>query len=115
MGLLAILTGRSDARDESTHTTTNASRYRGVQVVADEENCCAAAQAIAGSRFLPHEVPKLPLENCDSANCQCSFKLFNDRRTDPRRASDFGYDIASELRNSNNRRGRPAGRRSSDQ
>ncbi len=114
MGLLAKLTGRSGTRNESTQTTTNASRYRGVQINADGEDCCAAVLAIAGTRFLAHQVPKLPLENCESSNCRCSFELFDDRRTDLRRASDFGYDIASELRASENRRGGPGGRREND-
>ncbi len=114
MGLLAILTGRSGTRDESTQETANASRYRGVQVVANPDSCCAAVKAVAGKRFLADEVPRLPLENCDSANCRCSFELFDDRRTDLRRASDVGYDIASELRTGDNRRSDAVGRRRGD-
>ncbi len=113
MGLLAILTGRSGARDESTQKAANASRYRGVQVVANAGGCCRTVEAIAGKRFLADEVPKLPLDGCDAASCRCSFELFDDRRTDLRRASDIGYDIASELRTSKNRRGGPGDRRTS--
>ena len=114
MGLLAKLTGRSGTRDESTQETANTSRYRGVQVVTNPASCCAAAQAIAGKRYLADKVPRLPLENCDSANCRCSFELYDDRRTDLRRASDIGYDIASELRAGDNRRSETAGRRRAD-
>ncbi len=114
MGLLAILTGLSGTRDETIHNKKNASRYRGVQVIADTNRCCAAARSIEGNRYLAHQVPKLPLENCDSADCRCTFELYNDRRTDMRRTSDIGYDITSELRTDKNRRAERAGRRKSD-
>ena len=114
MGLLAMLTGRSGTRDESTNKPANAARYRGVQVVTRSDGCCQAVRTIEGMRFLADEVPRLPLDQCDSASCHCSFELFDDRRTDLRRTSDIGYDLASELRTSENRRGVPGGRRRSD-
>ena len=114
MGLLAILTGRSGTRDETTPNKKNASRYRGVQVIADAERCCAAAQTIEGNRYLAHQVPKLPLENCDSADCRCTFELYDDRRTDLRRTSDIGFDMASEFRSGENRRTEHVDRRKSD-
>lgn len=114
MGLLAILTGRSGTRDETIQNKENASRYRGVQVIADADSCCAAAQAIEGNRYLAHQVPRLPLENCDSADCRCTFELYDDRRTDLRRTSDISYDMASEFRTGENRRTEFLGRRKSD-
>ena len=114
MGLLAKLTGRSGTGDETIHNKKNASRYRGVQVIADAENCCAAAQTIEGNRYLAHQVPKLPLENCESPHCRCTFQLYDDRRTDLRRTSDIGYDMASEFRTGEDRRTGFVGRGKSD-
>ncbi|MDX1516732.1 MAG: hypothetical protein R3288_07825 [Woeseiaceae bacterium] len=82
--------------------------------MADTGSCCQAAETIAGQRYLSDEVPRLPLDHCDSEICACSYQLFDDRRTDPRRASDVGYDIASEVRTGENRRVEPAGRRNAD-
>jgi len=114
MGWLAKLTGTSGTDDHSEPKPEPASRYRGVQVVANADGCCRAVDAIAGQRYLPQQVPKLPLEGCDFANCQCTYQLFNDRRTDLRRASDISYDIASELHSAENRRTESVGRRESD-
>ncbi len=104
MGWLARITGRSTTHVEPKQDSEPAARYRGVQVIADSDDCCQAVRDIAGRRFLAEEVPPLPLEGCDTASCQCTYKLFGDRRTDLRRTSDIGYDITSELRTSENRR-----------
>ena len=114
MGFLAKLAGRANAVKQPTINKATASAYRSVQVITDPGSCCRAAESIAGNRFLAHEVPRLPLEGCDRASCNCSYKLFDDRRTEPRRASDIGYDIASELRTAENRRTDPGGRRYGD-
>lgn len=114
MGLLARLTGKSRARAESTTTKKKSSAYRAVEVVPGAEGCCQAAQEIAGQRYLSHQVPRLPLEKCDRTNCLCSYQLYDDRRMDARRASDIGYDLASELRTAENRRAVDGGRRMQD-
>lgn len=113
MGLLAKLTGRSGGEDRLQKIKATAAKYRGVQVVPHPDGCCGAAADIAGRRYLAHQVPRFPLDGCDAAECRCSYKLFTDRRTDLRRASDVAYDIASELRNADNRRASP-GRRADD-
>ena len=111
MGWLAKLTGRPGTHDDTQRIPEPASRYRGVQVIAGTNGCCQAAQAIAGSRYLADEVPQLPLDDCDLADCRCTYKLFSDRRTDSRRTSDVGYDITSELRTAENRRSESGDRR----
>ena len=59
--------------------------YRAVSV-APGNSCCAAANAIAGKRYLFREVPRLPLVDCTMApNCSCKFKKASDRRDGERR------------------------------
>lgn len=68
--------------------------FRCVQVNAHGSSSCEAVRAIAGKRFLPDEIPQLPLAGCDSASCGCSYELFSDRRSVPRQeqvaANDAG-------------------------
>lgn len=114
MGLLARLAGLSSGQDRLQEIKTTRAKYRGVQIVPHPDGCCRAAADAARQRYLSHQVPRFPLEGCDAAECRCSYKLFDDRRTDLRRASDVAYDMASELRNADNRRSDLRGRRSDD-
>jgi hypothetical protein len=41
---------------------------------------CAAARNVAGKRFLVGEVPHLPLRDCDSGECKCTYQHHEDRR-----------------------------------
>jgi hypothetical protein len=50
---------------------------------------CAAANNIAGQRFLATEAPDLPLPECSAAECDCHFIHHNDRRTGKDRRSPF--------------------------
>jgi len=113
MGLFASLAGiRTEQTTTISKRINEKSRYRGVQVNGVRAGCCAAVQAVAGQRFLSHEVPMLPLSGCDANDCRCTYELFDDRRTDIRRASDLIFDIASQLRVHDNRRGTLSRRRS---
>ena len=53
------------------------------------ENTCAAARAMAGRRFLSNAAPRLPLADCDAAQCHCRFVHHNDRRSGKDRRSPF--------------------------
>ncbi|HYQ71616.1 MAG TPA: hypothetical protein VET88_06775 [Gammaproteobacteria bacterium] len=46
---------------------------------------CEAAHELLGRQFPFDEVPELPLEGCNSANCTCQFKGLTDRRKMVRR------------------------------
>ena len=46
---------------------------------------CEAAHAILGTQFTFDEAPRLPLEGCTSAMCNCQFKGLKNRRTQHRR------------------------------
>ncbi len=116
MGLFAKLTGKSTAPAKTTagqHENTK-DKHRGVEVVSNSSQCCQAAQAIVGQRFLADKVPMLPLSDCDAADCQCTYRRLDDRRTDSRRASDVGYSMASQLHDQENRSNTSKGRRTED-
>jgi len=49
---------------------------------------CGLARNIAGRRFLPDEIPALPLPGCDAGACECSYELLDDRRDGKREASN---------------------------
>ncbi len=113
MGLFASLAGIRTVQLTTTSRCVNGkSRYRGVQVNGIRADCFAAVQAVAGQRFLSDEVPMLPLSGCDANDCRCTFELFDDRRTDIRRASDETFDIASQLCEQDNRSSTASRRRS---
>jgi hypothetical protein len=115
MALLARLNGNPGTGTKTAKTTTTTKNsYRGVQVVVQKKDCCRAALAIADKRFLIDQIPKLPLTDCDADSCRCAYARFDERRTDTRRASDLGYDMASQLRDIDNRSNASCGRRSED-
>jgi len=111
MGLLAKLMGKETGHQSQSRKSQQTCLYRGVQIVTGDECCCRVARILAGQRFLSDEIPKLPLDQCDAAECRCSYKLFNDRRTSERRLSDFSYDIIFEFRADNNQRSGSGDRR----
>jgi len=116
MGFFSKLNGKPAVVSKTTSSQheTAANDYRGVEVISSQSECCEAAKAIAGQRFLSDELPMLPLRDCDVAECQCTYKRFEDRRSDIRRASDLSYDMASQLRDDDQRVSTSRGRRSDD-
>ncbi|MEH6593133.1 MAG: hypothetical protein V7746_22880 [Halioglobus sp.] len=65
-----------------TQTSTAKTRtYPHSAASIESEDCaCEAARELKGQRFLVREVPKLPLQDCTSPNCQCSYTRYKDRR-----------------------------------
>ena len=49
--------------------------------IAFDECACEAARQIEGKRFLVRDVPPIPMPDCTSASCQCSYVRHNDRRS----------------------------------
>lgn len=64
------------------------SRYHAVSIKPGAY-ACAAANDIAGQRFLASEAPALPLPECDAAECECHFTHHKDRRAGKDRRSPF--------------------------
>jgi hypothetical protein len=67
------------------------------------KDCCGAAQALRGKRFLSSEAPRVPLRECTAHTCGCTYQHFDDRRSgiDRRRATAHP---AGERRRSRGRR-----------
>ncbi len=81
--------------------------FHGVGVVSGESPQCAKARAIASERFLSEEAPLLPLSGCENPQaCTCTYRHFEDRRTDLRRESDEGLPIKDHPENARNGFGR---------
>ncbi len=97
MELWAIL-GKIGKALFTSERSNSRSRYRGVQLNFSWPGCCKAIRAVAGVRFLSHEIPRLPLAGCDAADCRCSYELFEDRRTRARRALEATPGIAHQFR-----------------
>ena len=64
------------------------SKYHAVSIKAGAYSC-AAANKVAGQRFLAAEAPSLPLPDCDATDCECHFLHHNDRRAGKDRRSPF--------------------------
>ena len=105
--------GRSGARPAAKSNPVAAAEpdYRSVQIVPKGEVACSAVLALGKSRFLAANPPRLPLDDCDAANCQCGYQRFDDRRSDLRRTADVSYDIISEVLTEDKRSPQARGRR----
>ena len=62
--------------------------YHAVSIKFDEK-ACNAARELFGRRFLASAAPRLPLADCDAAECHCRFAHHSDRRTGKDRRSPF--------------------------
>ena len=72
----------------STPSPTQNTAYHAVSIKFDEK-ACDAARELAGRRFLASAVPRLPLADCDAAECRCRFAHHSDRRSGKDRRSPF--------------------------
>jgi len=72
---------------------------------------CSKARGLSRVRFLSNEAPTLPLEGCDAQTCTCHYRHHEDRRREPRRASDV---VASRVYWPGKERRRSSGRRGTD-
>lgn len=80
-------------------------------------NSCAIAFETANVRYLRSAAPSLPLEGCNSPDCQCSFKHHQDRRSNRVEDRRIGIGLQTELYGTmgeRNRREKPRGRRQGD-
>lgn len=85
-----------------------APKFHAVSIVPGPR-ACPEAKAMVGQRFLSREAPVLPLKKCGSAQCECRYEHYEDRRKGNRRAHDLcvsidGYE--GDERRSKAKRGR---------
>lgn len=71
-------------------------------------NPCNKARQLHGQRYLSAAAPRLPMDGCDAANCDCRFVHHADRRAGDDRRSPFQSGFGgSAARVEENRRARP--------
>ncbi len=56
--------------------------------IVPNPHACGKARALYRARFLSKDAPALPLAGCDARLCDCHYRHHEDRRREPRRASD---------------------------
>ena len=88
--------------------------YRAAEIVC-EHNACPAAAELAGKRFLLREVPRIPLADCTSRNCACTYVRHKDRRSwSGNRRAEFSMRTKLFPTLGHDERRRRIGRRSDD-
>jgi len=86
--VIRIRDNKAAATAEATRTAKNHGVFHAV-AIKYAENACDAAKAMTGRRFLSNAAPRLPLPECDFADCSCKFAHYKDRRTGRDRRSPF--------------------------
>ena len=56
--------------------------------IVPNPHACGKARGLSRVRFLSKDAPALPLEGCEARLCDCHYRHYQDRRREPRRASD---------------------------
>jgi hypothetical protein len=70
-------------------TLKSTSAFHAVSVKYSSD-ACNAAKAMTGNRILATAAPRLPLPECDAAECRCGFAHHDDRRSGEDRRNPFG-------------------------
>ncbi len=60
-------------------------------------DACEAAKNLESRRFLSSVAPRIPLPDCDAAECKCRFKHHTDRRAGNDRRDAWGRGFAGPL------------------
>ena len=110
-----VVPGRRESaleRQNATWTNGNGNPYKAVSIHSYGD-VCAAAQQVAGQRFLTDEAPLIPLEDCTAEKCHCVYRHHSDRRRggDRRGHRDTAEEFLATpgYQNRRNTRGRRAG------
>lgn len=86
-----LLRRRRPARRQEAPQRASVAKDTGYHSVSIKfsETACDAARAMSGRRFLSSAAPRLPLPDCDAAECRCLFVHHDDRRSGKDRRSPF--------------------------
>lgn len=76
-------------RQDRRQVGRQSSAYHAVSLRLGKTACRAAAE-LEGERFLSASAPRLPLADCDAAECDCRFVHHEDRRSGTDRRDPFG-------------------------
>jgi hypothetical protein len=102
---------RFSSAKRSTTADAPCTPWHAVSIVSSV-TCCPAALALMGTRFLSKDALPLPLKTCSmGAQCRCSYRHHDDRRSISRRTPDPWSPGLGGYRGEERRKG---GRRASD-
>jgi hypothetical protein len=59
-------------------------------------SACSAAKSLEGRRFLSTAAPRIPLPDCDVAECKCRFIHHKDRRRNEDRRNPYSAGFGGE-------------------
>jgi hypothetical protein len=96
------LAQRSDMPDSDRKGTVGSGHgkptfpFAAVSVKPGRESCAAARELIS-VRYLERAAPRLPLDSCDAARCDCTFNHHHDRRKPQENDRRAGITLKSEL------------------
>lgn len=48
--------------------------------IQSRADACPEVRALANTKFIAKEAPRLPLDNCTAVHCQCQYAHYDDRR-----------------------------------
>ncbi len=86
--VVRIRQNKETTRAESRRVSKGDDEFHAV-AIKYSSNACDAAKALTGRRFLSTAAPKLPLAECNFAECHCKFAHYKDRRKGSERRSPF--------------------------
>jgi len=74
--------------------------------IRSRTDACPEVRALASTRFIAKEAPRLPLDNCSAPNCLCKYEHYDDRRgsENRREAPETTRHEASQRRSRKDRR-----------
>lgn len=88
--------------------------YRAAEIVI-EDCACDAVRGLAGNRFLLDEVPHIPVADCTSRKCTCTYIRHKDRRNKyQERRAEFSALTNAYVKTGHSERRGSAGRRADD-
>ncbi len=102
----------SNANTEPEEDEDEQEKYPAVTIVVSETDPCPSVMLLAGQRILVDESPLLPLIDCTSRECTCTYRHYVDRRGGSRRVDE--KSVVKRFHKGIEKRVRQRGRRAED-
>jgi hypothetical protein len=96
-----------------TASSTSGSEFHAVSLKY-AASACDSAKAMEGRRFLSTAAPRIPLPDCDAAECKCRFVHHKDRRSGDDRRDTYGQGFGGGTTGSYEKEQRKRGERRDD-
>jgi hypothetical protein len=102
----------SNANTEPEEDEDDQEKYPAVTIVVSETDPCPSVMLLVGQRLLSTEAPLLPLIDCTSRECTCTYRHYVDRRGGSRRIDE--KSVVKKFHKGIEKRVRQRGRRAED-